>query len=545
MPISSLLGRMSARTGEAGSWIARDSSVGGALSANSSETWGLISRAYQVGNWYEAMRLARSLADSDPHTIGVRQLLAALYTHAGNPRMAQVQYERLLPLAVGQGDLLGALAAQKHLDRASSDAPRHAGRFAAMHKWFRSLGRPGLGEHGERASGLTQADLLGLPVEVFSQVSEATEIETLGMSPRTIPVRTGALRIVLYGRITWTLETGDGTRLEPRTAERGESILVDRISSDEAWLVLVPEAPSECLCFDAETVVDMVRAVPALTRVLGDRLRVETTVVAEPVGAIASAEVEQAVVVSASAGEAEASAEPPARPLGHVERSIAPPPSSTSPSEGASASEGAPPSEGASPREGAPPSQGAPTLPPSIGNVTHPTDHSLVVGFGAVDLPLASESGPADAPTDDSIPSDPGERVLPLPSTQDVERRRDPRVEVGLISRVALLGIAGHGLEPLRGRLVDLSISGMAIQFPREQLMPSYEPIANALVAIDLEFPPPAPPLTLAGRVRHLRIDGSEGMVLIGVEFVLSTEVDRSRLLEAVNQTEQAGPQAA
>jgi hypothetical protein len=134
-----------------------------------------------------------------------------------------------------------------------------------------------------------------------------------------------------------------------------------------------------------------------------------------------------------------------------------------------------------------------------------------VVGFGAVDLPLAGESGPAETPTDESIPNDPSERVLPLPSTRDVERRRDPRVEVGLISRVALLGMAGHGLEPLRGRLVDLSISGMAIQFPREQLMPSYEPIANALVAIELEFPPPAPPLKLAGRVRHLRIDGPEG----------------------------------
>ena len=472
------------------------------MSANSSETWEQITRAYSIGNWYEAIRLARMLTDSDPHSIAVRQLLAALYTQSSNARMAQIQYERLLPLAVGQGDLLGALAAQKHLDQSNADAPRHAGRFAAMHKWFRSLGRSGFGSRDEQVGGPTQADLLRLPVEVFSQISEATEIETLGMSPRTLSVRGGAVRVVLYGRVTWTIEMGDGTRIAPRTAERGQSVIVDPRWGDEVWLVMIPEAPSECLCFDTEIVTEMTRAMPELSAVLRDPLCPKTAasvVAAVPVAAPAPV-LAAAVPVAVSAS--------------------------------------------ASGRDEAPATNGPPLPRPSLGGMENASDPSVVDSFGTVDL-SSPTSPPSRRGNDDLAPFDPGERSLALSSTENVDRRRDPRVEVGLLSRVALIGLAGDGLEPLRGRLVDLSISGMSIRFPTEQRTPAYQSLANSLVSIDLEFPEPAPSLTLAGRVRHLREEPNEASVLLGVEFVLSTEIDRARLLDAVNQAESKGPQAA
>jgi len=201
-------------------------------------------------------------------------------------------------------------------------------------------------------------------------------------------------------------------------------------------------------------------------------------------------------------------------------------------------------SASASGRDEAPATNDPPLPRPSLGGMENASDPSVVDSFGTVDL-SSPTSPPSRKGNDDLAPFDPGERSLALPSTESADRRRDPRVEVGLLSRVALIGLAGDGLEPLRGRLVDLSISGMSIRFSTEQRTPAYQSLANSLVSIDLEFPEPAPLLTLAGRVRHVREEPNEASVLLGVEFVLSTEIDRARLLDAVNQAESKGTQAA
>jgi hypothetical protein len=62
--------------------------------------------------------------------------------------------------------------------------------------------------------------------------------------------------------------------------------------------------------------------------------------------------------------------------------------------------------------------------------------------------------------------------------------------------------------------------------------------LADAVLSVELELAPPEPPLRLAGRVRRLDHDDEVGTVLLGVEFVLTTDLDRARLLEAVAQSD-------
>lgn len=502
----------------------------------SQRLWQVITDACRAGDWQEALRVARSLVDADPFAIDARQLLAALYLRVGNRRLAQVQYEKLLPLAVGRGDLFRALAVQKHLDQVGGGALRHANRFVAMHKWFRSTGvaRPA-GPGSRPGAGITQADLLRLPREVFSQTAENANLELLDMEPRSISVQAGSLWVVLYGQLQWSLTLSDGRATPPRIAEPGKNIYVDPEISREVRLDIIPQVPCECLRFEAEVVQELLKLIPALALALNS----EEGYVVE----------ERATMLLG--------------PRPQTDLDHAPPP----------------------------PLEASGIEPRSLtlgGETTTASTASDWVDFGMVELSVGGSPADAAGGSGTENPEDPGDRTLTLPTIAEsskrkskgkrpvvappgpvelddglvmpgmrdpfadpqggvgepIERRRDSRVAVTISSRLAILGLVGGASTPVSGSLADLSVSGMGVRFTQDQLRPVHASLEDAVLTVELELAPPEPPLRLAGRVRRLDLDDDTGTVLLGVEFVLVTDLDRARLLEAVDQSDEGQARA-
>lgn len=484
--------------------------------------WDRTTEAFRAGDWQEALRQTRALVDADPFAIDARQLLAALYLKVGNFRLALIQYEKLLPLAVGKGDLFRALAIQKHLDAVGSEAARHASRFTAMHKWFRSLGLPGAAVTGSaRANGFGSFDLLRLPRDVFTRAAEGAELELLDMQPRSFAVRAGTVWVVVYGRVTWTAELPGGRRSAPQVAHGGQNIYASPDLGSEARIELVPEAPSECLRFESELIRELTRLLPALESSLcvpGEGYTVEERILT------------------------------PTRPL--------------MPSD----------LDHRTPGPAVDPKLRAPGIDDDGAIPERPRDSGDWVEFGVVQLPadgvnaepMAGETGEAgertiELPHPGSVvrtpraqrpvveppgPVELGDGLI-VPPTRDpfaephgdvgtpIERRKEPRITVALATRLALLGLAGGRIAPLRGRLTDLSLWGMGIRFSPEDVTPAHAALENAVISVELELGPTEPMLRLAGRVVRLEAEEAGGLSL-GVELVLATELDRTRLREAV-----------
>jgi len=146
-----------------------------------------------------------------------------------------------------------------------------------------------------------------------------------------------------------------------------------------------------------------------------------------------------------------------------------------------------------------------------------------------------SLAGPPPVPVDaaSELIHPPSRSPFP-PSSPDpevqVERRRHPRVTVSLTSRLALLRLGGTRVQPVEGRLGDLSTSGFSIRFDKPTLGASSGALADAVVAVDLDIPGPQGALRVAAQVRWIEEDEAGDEVRVGIEFVLLTEPDRRRI---------------
>lgn len=220
--------------------------------------WQDIIERYRASDWLECVRIARDAVDSHPDDLAARFLLARLHTRLGDPHLAQLQYERLLPLAVGQGDLLRALAAQKQLDLLGHGLARHAKRYAAMHQWFRSLGSKGLasvraaGPHGMRT-----ADLIRLDAERFGQIAESARIEVVDLDARDIETREGVLWVALYGQVRAYIDSTTLGEMNEFTVRAGESLCCAIGRENIAGLRLIPELPTEFLALDPALLAEL------------------------------------------------------------------------------------------------------------------------------------------------------------------------------------------------------------------------------------------------------------------------------------------------
>ena len=153
----------------------------------------------------------------------------------------------------------------------------------------------------------------------------------------------------------------------------------------------------------------------------------------------------------------------------------------------------------------------------------------------------AAASAAAPGSTDGADPVDAAEALV-RPAGNDpiagsigdtdavVERRRHPRVTVSFASRVALLRLAGSGLDPVEGQMGDLSTSGFSIRFTNRELGASRGALADAVVAVDMSLPGPQGGLRVAAQVRWLDVEEIRDDARMGIEFVLLTETDRRRI---------------
>ena len=210
-----------------------------------SPQWLRIVEPYRNGDWFECIELLRPVVDQSPDDLGTRLLFGMLCLVTDQSARALVHFEKMLPLAVGQGNLFHALGAQKQLDRLRPAAPAHDKRFVAIHKWFSAIPA-----RRADASELTPAALLALPPAGFHRVAEEAAIEDLGLEPRDLEGDAGVGRVVLYGRVRWSVvPEGESSLLEVVSNELETVALAPGLPA-RVRIRLAPELPSACLRFD-------------------------------------------------------------------------------------------------------------------------------------------------------------------------------------------------------------------------------------------------------------------------------------------------------
>jgi hypothetical protein len=203
--------------------------------------------SFRAREWHECVNLVRHLVDEDPYDLAARALLGSLYTKSDNRNLALLQYERLLPLAVGQGDLLKALCTQKRLDDLHPSAAGNAARYRAMHEWFRYLVPRGRkqAEKREATNRVSAESLIALSDDAFAMGAEGASIHALDLSPVEVEAASGMLWVVYYGRVRWKVKLIDGTTID-EVADEGDAIVLAP-SAAAGSVQLEPETPTECL----------------------------------------------------------------------------------------------------------------------------------------------------------------------------------------------------------------------------------------------------------------------------------------------------------
>lgn len=214
--------------------------------------WQRLIEPYRAGDWDECIRRARRAVDAEPFEPSPRQLLARLYARVDHPRLALLHYEKLMPIAVGRGDLFRALAIQRQIDTLLPPGTAPPGRYAAMQRWFRMVGRSlGIPSDPASAPGFTPSMLLALSPETFESMAAEMGVEELDLAPLETNTDGGSVWAVVMGRVRWSLDAaGSGA---PALVEEGANVRIDD-GVVSGLLRLVPEVPSECLRFDASLV---------------------------------------------------------------------------------------------------------------------------------------------------------------------------------------------------------------------------------------------------------------------------------------------------
>jgi hypothetical protein len=212
-----------------------------------SSQWLRLVEPYRKGDWLECVETLRPVVEQHPDDLGTRLLFGALCLVTDQPARALVQFEKMLPLAVGQGALFHALAAQKQLDRLKPATAAHDKRFVAIHQWFKSIParRSESADHAFSAAGL-----LALPPAAFHRVAEEALIEDLGLAARDVEGDPDAARVVLYGRVRWSVVPEGESSIFEVVSNELEMVTLMPGLPERVRLRLAPELPAACLKFD-------------------------------------------------------------------------------------------------------------------------------------------------------------------------------------------------------------------------------------------------------------------------------------------------------
>lgn len=442
--------------------------------------WDSIAAPYRAGDLHDCVRLARQAVDENPYELLPRYLLACLYLALEEHALALLQYERLLPLAVGRGELFLALAAQRRLDQLHPPVTLHSRRYHAMHQWFVSLARGERKRRGPEAARTFEPHaLVRLPVHAFAEAAERCAVESLGMEPREIQPETGLLWVVLHGRVRWTVLREGQTEAASEVAETGDLIVLPLAGGEGVRLRIEPETPAECLRLD-----------PAVLSGVSEEASKPGVPAYEPPAEDPSVTEQVADLVAAAGGPSAPEASSP---------DAAPPPGAA-----------IPPSAAVPPGAAAPPDAAVPT--------------------GAAHPPRPR----GERPTPDPL----GEPTIAVGAP--IERRRETRLTVSFANKVALLGLAGTRVAPIPGALADLSASGASVRFRRGDLAQYRRTLEGALVSVHLTLPGDRSALRIGARVvwseaPHEGSSDPESALRIGLEFVAMSPAVEARIERLVS----------
>lgn len=237
--------------------------------------------AWRERDWSGGAELLRPLVERFPDVLATRAMLAALHVREGNAPLATLQYEKLLVLAVGQGNLFHALAAQRRLDQVRPAGSSHARRYQAIQQWFRSI--PARRSRRGTPAGLTPPMVLQFSVADFTALGESLAVETLDFEPRTVETPDRLFEVMLWGRARWVLEPEGEPPLPAVTCEPGDTLCAPPGTRAGDRIVVTPELPSEALRFHPEFAARLRRAIQKEAEARRARLAPKALAVPKPI----------------------------------------------------------------------------------------------------------------------------------------------------------------------------------------------------------------------------------------------------------------------
>lgn len=186
-----------------------------------SRAWQDLGGAWRASDWSGCVSILRPLVEELPEVLSTRLLLAGFATRAENDGLALLHYEKLLVLAVGQGELFHALAAERGLDTLRGDEIAHRKRVQALQQWFKTMPPR---SRGRRPVALPQSWIVDLPAADFRRYAESAALIMMAPEPAVFESATNAFAVVLHGAARWIYQPAGEAPLPPVEAAAGDVI---------------------------------------------------------------------------------------------------------------------------------------------------------------------------------------------------------------------------------------------------------------------------------------------------------------------------------
>lgn len=545
--------------------------------------WERMLPMIRAGDPDEIAHRLRHVLGADPFRLTPRHWLAEVYRSRNQPARAIGEYERLLPLAVGAGDLFRAIAVQKRLEDLDP-RPGSAERYAAIHRWFRMLGVTRLvNAPSTNAAGLSARALIRLPREGFIRAATESGLETYGRESRQLEIEGAEQHAVLWGELVWDVKLADGRRRREQAMVEGDLMRVDPEFAGPGLMRVRPDTPAECLRFGTRLLADLVAMDASIVNRSsfgsGDIVREERALL--PNKPLKREDLDHQVRPPGSGVpdgprqlELGGSGPPPVPKTGDIESWIGhqmltldAKPLDLSAAGTGSITEGLRMFD-------------LDTLPQVSSSAAAESDELTLEDLDRgsmprvdfTDVPMLDLDGPRepDRPARPAVPP-PGPRELGdglVPPGQDpfrepaaaeptaaepaapepaaagsparnvgspIERRSEPRIALEVGGRVRLMGLAGGTHAAMECRVFDLSEGGVGVVFPREDIHSVISILEGEILNVELDVPG-SEPLRVAARMRWVD-PGKSGMVLAGLQFVLLAPSDRDVVTRIVGQS--------
>ena len=213
---------------------------------SNSRAWQDLGAAWRGADWLGCVGILRPIVEDLPEVLSTRLLLAGFATRAKNPGLALLHYEKLMVLAVGQGELFHAIAAERGLDGLRHDENAHRKRIQALQQWFKTMPPR---TRGRKIVSLPQSWMIDLPAAEFRRYAEASRLVVMPAEPQIFEDAANVLAIVLHGVASWTYVPHGEASLPAVRAGSGEVISAPAGCEAGDQVRVEAQEPGVLLCF--------------------------------------------------------------------------------------------------------------------------------------------------------------------------------------------------------------------------------------------------------------------------------------------------------